>query len=462
MTRQRHATFIAAALVAAMAVTPLAQTKIVAPENKYSTADDVKLGQEAAAEARKELPMLADDRVDDYVERVGARLAAAIPPEFQHSEFRYTFDVVNQKEINAFALPGGPMFLNRGMIEAAQTEAEMAGVMAHEISHVALRHGTAGAGNSTLPGIVGLGGQILGSILGGTLGNVVGLGSQIGAQAWVTKYSREYESQADILGAQILARAGYDPRQMANMFKTIEAQGGPSGPEWMSSHPNPGNRYEAINREAAMLRVEPRPDTGEFQNVKSRLSSMSPAPTAEQIARTKSSGGPVRTGTTVRVEPPSDRQRTYRPGDFLQVTVPANWAEINTGEGGVTYAPDGGYLESNGRSAFTHGVQFGVAQGASGNLQRDTEQLLQGFARNNPNLHARGSRRESVGGRSGLTTVLSNTSDVNGRPELVAVSTAQLRNGNMLFLIAVVPEAEAGDYEVAFRRVRQSLQITDR
>ena len=128
----------------------------------------------------------------------------------------------------------------------------------------------------------------------------------------------------------------------------------------------------------------------------------------------------------------------------------------------MTYAPDGGFVESNGRSAFTHGVQFGVAQGASGNLQRDTEQLLQGFARSNPNLRNRGSRRESVGGRSGLTTVLSNTSDVTGRPELVSVSTTQLRNGNMLFLIAVAPEEDADDYAAAFRRVRQGLRINDR
>jgi hypothetical protein len=164
----------------------------------------------------------------------------------------------------------------------------------------------------------------------------------------------------------------------------------------------------------------------------------------------------------VRVEPPSGRDRTYRPGEFLRVTVPANWNQIDSGEGGVTYAPDGGYVASNGRSAFTHGVQFGVAQGASGNLQSDTEQLLQSFARSNPNLRSRGSRRDSLGGRSGLTTVLANRSDVNGQPELVTVSTAQLRNGNMLFLIAVAPENEYDSYETAFRRVRQGLQITDR
>ena len=453
-------------VVAALSTGAATQTRIVAPSNKYAPADDVKLGKEAAAQAMKELPMLNDERVDDWVEDIGARLVQAIPAEFQHPEFRYTFDVVNESDINAFALPGGPMFLNRGMIEAAKTEGEVAGVMGHEISHVALRHGTAQATKGQKFQLGAILGQVAGAVVGGTAGAIIAQGSQFGLGTYFLKYSREYESQADLLGAQILARAGYDPRQMANMFKTIEAQGGGRQPEWMSSHPNPGNRYEAINREAAMLRVEARGDTGEFQAVRGRLTAMSPAPSAEEIAKNRGNGGSGAGGSApraaVRVEPPSTTQRTYKPGDFLRVTVPANWSQVNSGEGGVTYAPEGGYVEANGRSAFTHGVQFGVAQGVSGNLQRDTEQLLQNFARSNPYLRSRGSRRDSLGGRSGLTTVLANTSDVSGRPELVSVSTTQLRNGNMLFLIAVAPEEEYDNYEGAFQRVRQGLQITDR
>jgi predicted Zn-dependent protease len=142
----------------------ISQTRIVAPKNKYTVAEDVKLGREASAQAKKELPMLNHDRVDNYVERVGRRLAEAVPPEFQHPEFTYTFDVINQKDINAFALPGGPMFLNRGMIEAAKTEGEVAGVMAHEMSHVALRHGTAQASSGQGAQIGGILGQIAGAI----------------------------------------------------------------------------------------------------------------------------------------------------------------------------------------------------------------------------------------------------------------------------------------------------------
>jgi hypothetical protein len=450
--------------VGAAAAVP-AQTRITLDPNKYTPAQDVEIGREAAEDAKKQLPILDDDRVDDYVEDVGARLAGGIPTEFRHQGFRYSFDVVNQKEINAFALPGGPMFLNRGMIEAAKTEAEMAGVMAHEIAHVALRHGTAQATKGQKFQIGALAGQILGAIVGGTAGTVISQGSQIGLGTYFMKYGREYERQADLLGAQILARAGYDPREMANMFKTIQAQGGRSGPEWLSSHPDPGNRYNAILKEASMLRVQGDADTGQFARIQQRLAGMSPAYTAEQIAR-----GQARTRTVgtrgrraVDVEPPASRMRTYSPANFLRVSVPANWSELNTGQG-ITYAPEGGFSEGEGgQTAFTHGIQIGVAQGGTGNLERDTEDLVRSFARSNPELRSAGkARREDIGGRSGITTPLSNMSEVTGQREYVSVSTTQLRDGSLLYVIGVAPQPEAGTYESAFKNVRRSLQIADR
>jgi beta-barrel assembly-enhancing protease len=462
-TRQYGRVIPAVAVVVALVVPVYGQTKIVAPRNKYSVQEDVQLGQEASREVKQQLPMLNDDRVDDYVEDVGRRLVGAIPAEFRHNGFRYTFDVINQKEINAFALPGGPMFLNRGMIEAAKSEGEMAGVMAHEISHVALRHGTAGATSGQKWQIGSVAGQILGAIVGGGLGQVLSTGSQIGAGLKIMSYSREFERQADLLGAQILARAGYDPREMANMFRTIEAEGGRGGPEWMSSHPNPGNRYNAIMNEARALRVQGNANTGQFQTIQARLNNMSPAPTAEQIARGQGRTRPTGTaGRTVRVEPPSSSYRTYQPGNFLRVSVPSNWDQVGGG-GDVTYAPDGAFFEGDqGQTAFTHGVQIGVTRG-SGNLQRDTEQLLNNFARANPELRRQsGFQRDNVGGRNGLTTILTNRSEVTGEIERVALSTTQLRDGSVLYVIGVAPQSEAGTYDSTFRRVRQSLQIADR
>src|SRR5437867_3696726 len=241
------------------------QTVVTPPENKYTPADDVELGRKAAAEARQQLPILYDEEMSSYLEGVGRRLVAAIPSNLQHPEFHYTFEMANLREINAFALPGGPMFVNRGMIEAAHSEGEVAGVMAHELSHVALRHGTAQASKATKYEIGQVAGAVLGAIIGGGWGQVISQGTQFGLGTAFLRFSREFERQADIQGAQIMARAGYDPRDMANMFKTIAKQGGSGGPQWLSDHPDPGDRSAYITREAQALRVEnPVRDTRAF------------------------------------------------------------------------------------------------------------------------------------------------------------------------------------------------------
>jgi hypothetical protein len=194
---------------------------------------------------------------------------------------------------------------------------------------------------------------------------------------------------------------------------------------------------------------------------------MSPAFTAEQIAkgqaRSNRTVGTSGGASTVNVQAPSGSYRTYQPANFLRVSVPSNWDEVENGNGGVTYAPDGGFFEGdNGGTAFTHGVQIGVAQGGSGNLQRDTQQLVQNFARSNPELRSAGNaRRESIGGRTGMTTPLTNVSEVTGEREYITISTAHLRDGSLLYIIGVAPQPQANQYEGAFRRVRQSVQIAD-
>ena len=277
-----------ASAIAALLVTASlsAQTIIQPRKNSFSPSQDVQLGRQAAAEVRRSLPMLNDPPTDALVEQIGRRLVAAVPARFAQPAFRYSFDVVNLREINAFALPGGPMFLYRGMLQAARTDDEVAGVMAHELSHVILRHGTLQAAKAQKFQIGAIAGQILGSIVGGQKGAIISQGSQIGLSTYFLKYSREYEREADLLGAQLMARAGYDPRQMANMFRTIQQQGGNSGPEFLSDHPDPGNRYDAIVREARSLRIAGNASTGPaFDSVRSRLVRMPPAPTTRQVAR---------------------------------------------------------------------------------------------------------------------------------------------------------------------------------
>ena len=149
MREFRFTSLLTGLVLSCVTTMAVAQTVITAPKNKYTPAQDVQLGREAAAQADKELKILRDPQTTAYLERIGRRLVDAAPAQFQHPEFRYTFKVVDEKEINAFALPGGPTYFNRGMFTAARTEGEMAGVLAHELSHVMLRHGTAQATKAT-------------------------------------------------------------------------------------------------------------------------------------------------------------------------------------------------------------------------------------------------------------------------------------------------------------------------
>lgn len=452
--------------VFAMPLSAFGQTRIIAPKNRYKLSDDVQLGRQAAVEVERQMPILHDGMIDNYVESVGRRLVAAIPSEFQHPEFRYSFHVVNARDINAFALPGGPMYVNRGMIEAAHNEGEMAGVMAHELSHVALRHATAQATETQKAQIGSILGQIAGAVIGGGLGQAIGGASQVGFGAWALKYSRKYESQADILGAQIMAAAGYDPRDLASMFRTIEQQGGGSnGPDWLSSHPNPDNRYEAITREAQMLHVNSGQgqNTREFQQVQARLHRMSPAQTMAQIAqagqRYPSDGGSTGNGggySSGGVESPSSRYRTYTGGNVFRLNVPGNWRELSGGSNSIMFAPEGAY----GDQGITHGVMIGVDSASSRTLQEATDTYVRGLLQNNSYLRQQTNyRRSSIDGNDALSIQLGGRSKVTGRSEIVTVYTTLLRDGNLLYFITVTPQSESGIYNNVFSNVLRSLQI---
>jgi Zn-dependent protease with chaperone function len=466
---QRLMAWLTVVALFAMPIAVFSQTQIKYHSNKYKPTDDVKVGRQAAAEVEQQLPILRDPEATGYASRVGQRLVNSIPSEFRHPEFQYYFKIVNARDINAFALPGGPMYVNRGMIEAAHTEGEMAGVMAHELSHVALRHGTAQATKAQkyglLAGILGIGGQIL----GGPAGAAAQIAGQ-GVGVYFLKFSREYETEADVLGARIMANAGYDPHDLANMFKTIEQQSGGGGGGFLSDHPSPSDRYARINQEAQYLRVSnPIRDTRDFERIQARLRGMGRAPSMAEIAR---SGQRYPTGETTgnypnnpprgSVQNPSTRYQSYSPlGGIVRVSVPSNWRE-QADNNSVWFAPEGAYGQYQNQVVYTHGVNIGVAQTQSGDLQQATQEFLNGLTQGNGSLRQRsGLQRTTAGGRTALTTTLTNVNEATGHAEVVTVITTQLRNGQLLHMIAVAPENESASYQSAFHNVLRSLQIND-
>jgi predicted Zn-dependent protease len=245
------------------------------------------LGLQVAGEVYKQMPVLPDSsRETQYIQKLGKRLAATIPPE--HT-WPFEFHVIAQKEINAFALPGGSMFVNIGTIQAADNEAELAGVMAHEMAHVYMQHSAKQQEKaSLLGGLAGLAGALAGR-MGGTWGTLAQSGIQFGAGTLMLKYSRGDEAQADAVGAIILSKANYNPMALADFFEKIEKQGS-SGPQFLSDHPNPGNRRTAIQQEIADWPVRKYArDNPEFAAVRKDAMSVN-AYTAQEIADGAKSG----------------------------------------------------------------------------------------------------------------------------------------------------------------------------
>jgi hypothetical protein len=467
------------------------------------------LGRQAAAEAEQQFPLLRDAEVDAYVERIGQRLVAAIPPEFQHHEFRYYFKVINASDINAFALPGGPMYVNRGMIQAARTEGEMAGVMAHELSHVALRHGTAQATKAQKyqigAGVLGVVGSILAGPAAGQL-------AELPVGAYLLKFSREYETEADLLGARIMANAGYDPHDLANMFQTIQAKGGGGG-GFLSDHPSSKDRFARINQEAQSLHINTAMTrtNQEFFGVRERLSGYPPAPTMAQIERggrrypnqgnqypnqypnqgnqypnqypnqrnqypnqypsqgnqypnqrsQYPNGNQTSYPSNGPVAYPSSRYRTYNEDSF-SVAVPDNWRELNE-QGTLWFAPNGALNSGvNGQTVFTHAVNLGAVQTNRQNLSQATDDFINGLQRSNSNLHARtGYQRMDVDGRSGLVLALDNVNASTGQAEVINVNTTQLRDGRLFYMIAISPRSEYTSYQNTFLAILRSVRLTD-
>lgn len=281
--RRRAFAPITAVVVAALLLAPPAavtQTEVEPGFNLFSVEQDVEIGRRSAEEADRQLPILDKRAIRTYINQVGDRLEKATPGP----DFPYQFKVVNVSDVNAFALPGGFLYLNRGLIDLAGSESELAGVMAHEMAHVALRHGTNQASKAYLAQ-AGFG--LLGALLGeGASTDVIGAVGGFGLNALFLEFSRDDEEDADILGAQIMARAGYDPRGMIGMFRRMHRQSEHSHSavaEFFASHPPYEERIETIERERGLLDVDRRPAVGGLASVQSRFDRMPPAPTMREV-----------------------------------------------------------------------------------------------------------------------------------------------------------------------------------
>jgi beta-barrel assembly-enhancing protease len=420
--------------------------------NLFSPQQDVEMGKQVAQDAERQLQIIRNGNIASYIDSLGRQLAARAPGE----KYPYQFKVVNDKAINAFALPGGYIYINRGVIEAADNEAQVAGVLAHEIGHVTLRHGTNQASKAYLA-------QAPLSILGGVLGsNSVGsvlaqLGIQFAANSVFLKYSRDAERQADLMGTQILYDSGYDPNAMVQFFEKIQAESKGRASEFFSDHPNPENRISSVQQEIQRLGGRPlraRNGSSQFESAKRQLTGMG-APRGGTASATNTRNGDARNG---RPASPSSRLVPFNGRNF-QFRYPENWRPYGQGDV-ISLAPDGGVLDN--------GLAWGMMiqtfephndRGGSISLEEATDQLVDELRRTNPAMRlTRRHERISINGTRALSTQLSNDSPVGGR-ETDWLVTLFDRKGNMYYLVGVAPTSDFRRYEGAFDDVMSSFRV---
>ncbi|MDT7604023.1 MAG: hypothetical protein QOF61_2020 [Acidobacteriota bacterium] len=428
--------------------------------NLFTPQQDVEVGRRSAEQIAQQVPLMNDAQIVNYVRALGAKLVAKAPGE----KFPYQFNVVATRDINAFALPGGFVFVNAGAIMAAKDEGELAGVMAHEITHVALRHGTNQASKAYIAQ-KGLG--MLGRVFGrdSNVGQIVGAVGGTGANMLFLRFGRTAETQADLEGARIMADAGYDPRDMANFFKTLEAQGGQRAPEMLSDHPDPGNRVQSINEELPSLHVSAKPihDTPEFEAVKARLTGQR---TQGGLA---SQAEPQRTGPSdpnsnpagARPERPSASFKQYQSQDgSFALQYPDNWDALVADESNMIFAPKGAYGEMNGSVMVTHGIFIGALQPQARDLPSATEAFVRAQLSANPDFRVRENPRAvNFGGREAYATIVAGPSAVTGVTEIDVIYTTATADGRLFYLITMAPEDEFETYQASFKQIIASVRL---
>jgi Zn-dependent protease with chaperone function len=467
------------------------------------------LGMQAAAQVYQQMPVLPDSSPETiYIRQIGQKLVATIP---QENSWPFEFHVVPQKEINAFALPGGQMFVNVGTITAARNEAELAGVMGHEMAHVYMQHSAKQAGKAeTTNTLAGLASLVLGSTVGQKAGGLVGqlgqMGIQMGAEGMMMKYSRTDESQADAVGAVVLYKAGYNPQGMADFFQMMASQGGQAPPQFFSDHPNSKNRQEAIQKEIANWpKADYASDSPDFSSVHEHAMQVK-AYTAQEIDQgaksgqwasmnqrngaslnasaagsratgpgprpTSASSFPTRAELEAARAPASAALQSVLPSQQMvvadlgpmKIRRPDNWPVTLPEQQGqfVTIAPKAGITSA--------GVGYGVLlNGTPAPAQRMSidemnDQMIKVLQQNNQLQQLDKPAAVMIGGIEGRSTLFDSASpipDASGQPQKERdwLVTVPVKDGSMIFMIFVATEADFGRFQPTFDAMAKSVQL---
>jgi len=447
-----------------------ASAEYVPCKNHFTPEQQIELGDKAKRQVYQTTPVLPDNSpVTQYIRQLGQKLTAVAPGY----KWPYNFHVANIAEVNAFALPGGSVFVDLGTIQAAATEAQLAGVMAHEISHVVLQHSVCNAEKQQKVGLLaGIGqvaaGVLLGGAAGGLASETIGLTAGLG----FLKMSRGAEQQADLEGVGIAYDAGFDPHGLPQFFQVIESKYGAGSAQFLSDHPNPGNRTELVNREIATYpsRTNWIITSPAFQSIQQTVAGMR-AYTAKEVSsgvwKTRDPNDTVgsgvqqeageRVGSAPRDSGAAGSWKSFR-GDGYSIQIPGNWTAYGSRKSAMI-APPGGISRSadGGAGNVVYGMLTDAYRGESGSA--DLEGLVREIGRDNPGFSA-GERSSVVWNSVPGRAVECDNPQANGRRgEHDWVVAFPLRDGTLRYFVFVAPTREFDKWRPSFEQILKSLQI---
>jgi Zn-dependent protease with chaperone function len=441
---------------------PLRQVEVKVQKTSLSRDQEIQLGKEAAAEVERTMEIVNNQEIESWLNQIGQQLARTP----QANAYPYYFKLVNEDSVNAFALPGGPMYVHTGLVRAAENENELTGVLAHEMSHVALRHGAAQLSKQQTWGtFFGAIGAVAGIALGGEGGEcgvwcqAVQMGAGLGANSVLLKFSRAYERDADLNGARMMASAGYNPMGLAAFFERLESKKGTSSEPrglatWMSSHPPTGNRVQSVSQD---IQFYPKrsysASTGKFPQIKNLMATLPrPKPKPAALLQAKE-GGARRSGI------PSSF-KDYQAAGFA-IAYPGSWQAGQAQQGGSVYLiPQGGAAKQR-----TGGVElllgamidYYVPSKGAADLDAATSEFVLALAKGDTNLRAGRSDRTRIGGQPALITRLT-TRTSSGQEQTVQLYTVA-REAGLWYVALAAPAPSFAEYEPVFRQMADTVQF---
>ena len=447
---------------------PPKQADVRVQKTSLSRDQELQIGKQFAGQAEREMEVVHNPEIESWLNQIGQNLAKTP----QANAYPYYFKLVNDDSINAFALPGGPMYVHTGLLKAADSEGEVAGVLAHEMSHVALRHGAAQISKQQTYGalfqMIGLAAGTLTADQNGQCGIVCQIaqaGTSLGQNSVLMKFSRGYEHDADLNGARMIAAAGYNPIQLPQFFEKLEkTQGTAAEPKglalWMASHPATGSRIQYVSDD---IQFYPRHDytasTGGFARVKKLIATVPPPrPQPGSLIQAKQ-------GASARTNLPAEL-KDYTANGF-RIGYPETWqvGQAQPGsslylipQSGVAKGQDGSVELLSGAMIDYYVPQAGAA---ATNLDTSTREFVESLRKGDSNLKADPSQRAQVGGKSALRTKITTKTSLQQEPDQVVYLYTVPRQAGLWYLVLATQPSNLSAFDPVVKQIVESIQFPD-